>query len=113
MSCSDPWVSDCILLAMQMLAEQDDKTSAAYQRLTWDALRKSINGLVNKVNASNVKYILPEIFNEVRNPQDKQACRKLGMLCFAKDREPAQCCKIASIPIVSCFETQYSLSVHA
>lgn len=33
--------------------------------MTWDALRKSINGLVNKVNASNIKHILPEVFAEV------------------------------------------------
>ena len=51
----------------QMLREQQDKSSPAYQRLTWDALRKSINGLVNKVNASNIKHILPEIFSEVRD----------------------------------------------
>ena len=29
-----------------------DKASAAYQRLTWEALKKSINGLVNKVRAN-------------------------------------------------------------
>ena len=34
----------------QMMAQTEDKSSAAYQRLTWDALRKSINGLVNKVS---------------------------------------------------------------
>jgi hypothetical protein len=33
--------------------------------MTWDALRKSINGLVNKVNAANIKHILPEVFSEV------------------------------------------------
>ena len=32
-----------------------------YQRMTWDALRKSINGLINKVNAANIKHILPEV----------------------------------------------------
>lgn len=42
-----------------------DKSSPQYQRLTWDALRKSINGLINKVNAANIKHILPEIFGEV------------------------------------------------
>ncbi len=26
-----------------------DKTSEDYQRLTWEALKKSINGLINKV----------------------------------------------------------------
>jgi len=30
-----------------------DKSSAAYQRLTWEALKKSINGLVNKVGLSS------------------------------------------------------------
>ena len=42
-----------------------NKGGAAYQRLTWDALRKSINGLVNKVNAENIRLLLPEIFAEV------------------------------------------------
>ena len=48
----------------QMMAEQTDKTSPEYQRMTWDALKKSINGLVNKVNSSNIKNILPELFAE-------------------------------------------------
>ena len=37
------------LRAMQAEAAKD-KTSAEYQRLSWDALRKSINGLINKVS---------------------------------------------------------------
>ncbi|KAK6138378.1 hypothetical protein DH2020_027852 [Rehmannia glutinosa] len=41
-----------------------DKSSVEYQRMTWDALRKSINGLVNKVNATNIKNIIPELFAE-------------------------------------------------
>eukprot|EP00271_Cylindrocystis_brebissonii_P023040 TRINITY_DN9221_c0_g1_i2.p1 TRINITY_DN9221_c0_g1~~TRINITY_DN9221_c0_g1_i2.p1 ORF type:complete len:726 (+),score=168.69 TRINITY_DN9221_c0_g1_i2:311-2488(+) len=48
----------------QMMKEASDKSSPEYQRMTWDALRKSINGLVNKVNASNIKNILPELFSE-------------------------------------------------
>ncbi|KAJ7298767.1 hypothetical protein O6H91_Y432500 [Diphasiastrum complanatum] len=48
----------------QMLKDVKDKSSLDYQRMTWDALRKSINGLVNKVNASNIKNILPELFSE-------------------------------------------------
>lgn len=50
----------------QMMKECEDKAAPEYQRMTWDALRKSINGLVNKVNSSNIKHILPEIFSEVR-----------------------------------------------
>ncbi len=34
--------------------------------MTWDALRKSLNGLVNKVNITNIKHILPEFFGEVQ-----------------------------------------------
>ena len=49
----------------QMLREAKDETSAQYQRLRWDALRKSLNGLINKVNKENIKAVLPEIFGEV------------------------------------------------
>ncbi|XVF29603.1 hypothetical protein REPUB_Repub15cG0136100 [Reevesia pubescens] len=48
----------------RMMEETEDKSSVEYQRLTWDALRKSINGLVNKVNATNIKNIIPELFAE-------------------------------------------------
>lgn len=33
----------------RMLAEVKDTSSPEYQRMTWDALRKSLNGLINKV----------------------------------------------------------------
>ncbi|XP_030453797.1 uncharacterized protein LOC115675328 [Syzygium oleosum] len=48
----------------RMMKDVQDKSSVEYQRLTWDALRKSINGLVNKVNATNIKNIIPELFAE-------------------------------------------------
>lgn len=48
----------------QMMRETRDKSSVEYQRMSWDALKKSINGLVNKVNASNVQHIVPELFRE-------------------------------------------------
>ncbi|RHY00382.1 hypothetical protein DYB36_013217, partial [Aphanomyces astaci] len=48
----------------QMKSEIEDKTSQEYQRTTWDALRKSINGHINKVNVSNIANILPELFQE-------------------------------------------------
>jgi pre-mRNA-splicing factor CWC22 len=41
-----------------------DKTSKEFQRMAWEALKKSINGLINKVNVSNIKHIVPELFNE-------------------------------------------------
>jgi pre-mRNA-splicing factor CWC22 len=45
-------------------AQITDKTSKEYQRMAWEALKKSINGLINKVNVSNIKYIVPELFAE-------------------------------------------------
>ncbi|KAJ8541033.1 hypothetical protein K7X08_001849 [Anisodus acutangulus] len=48
----------------RMMKDVQDKSSVEYQRMTWDALRKSINGLVNKVNAVNLKNIIPELFAE-------------------------------------------------
>ena len=41
-----------------------DKASKEYQRMAWEALKKSINGLINKVNVSNIKHIVPELFGE-------------------------------------------------
>ena len=63
-------------LARLMSEASKDKSSVEYQRLSWDALRKSIYGLINKVNASNVKYILPEVFSE-------NLVRGKGLLCQA------------------------------
>lgn len=51
------------LRAMQAAASQD-KSSPEYQRITWDALRKSITGIVNRVNIANIKQIVPELFAE-------------------------------------------------
>jgi pre-mRNA-splicing factor CWC22 len=42
----------------------NDKSTTEYQRMAWEALKKSINGLVNKVNTSNIKMIVPELFAE-------------------------------------------------
>lgn len=47
-----------------------------YQRAEWEALRKSINGLLNKVNAANIKNIIPELFSE-------NLIRGRGLLCRA------------------------------
>ncbi|KAH6600794.1 hypothetical protein BASA61_002212 [Batrachochytrium salamandrivorans] len=41
-----------------------DRSSEDYQRMTWEALKKSINGLINKVNVANIKNIIPELFSE-------------------------------------------------
>ncbi|TIA93175.1 hypothetical protein E3P99_00316 [Wallemia hederae] len=48
-----------------MLQQQSlDSSSADTQRLKWDQLRKSINGLINKVNTGNIKLITPQLFQE-------------------------------------------------
>jgi len=47
-----------------MKKSMSDKSSKEYQRMTWDALRKSINGLINKVNVINVQNIIPELIAE-------------------------------------------------
>ncbi|KAI9619979.1 hypothetical protein H4Q26_013961 [Puccinia striiformis f. sp. tritici PST-130] len=52
------------LRAMQAQMEVQDPSSPEYQRIRWDALRKSINGLINKVNVGNIKFIVPELFSE-------------------------------------------------
>jgi pre-mRNA-splicing factor CWC22 len=51
------------LRALQAQAGQD-KASPEYQRLSWDALRKSITGIVNRVNIANIKHVVPELFSE-------------------------------------------------
>ncbi|NXS62732.1 CWC22 factor, partial [Brachypteracias leptosomus] len=50
---------------LRMMQEQiTDKNSLAYQRMSWEALKKSINGLVNKVNVSNIANIIHELLQE-------------------------------------------------
>ena len=47
-----------------MQAQITDKASQQYQRIAWEALKKSINGLINKVNVSNLINIVRELFQE-------------------------------------------------
>ena len=50
---------------LRMMQQQiEDKTSAEYQRLAWEALKKSIMGLVNKINVANITHIVRELFQE-------------------------------------------------
>ncbi len=51
-----------------------DKSSAQFQRLAWEALKKSINGLINKVNTPNIAVIVRELFAE-------NIVRGRGLLC--------------------------------
>ena len=45
------YVPPARLRALQ--AQFTDKTSKEYQRMAWEALKKSINGLINKVSRNN------------------------------------------------------------
>lgn len=57
-----------------MRAEIQDKSSAAYQRLSWEALKKSIHGHINKVNTGNIGPIIKQLLRE-------NIVRGRGLLC--------------------------------
>lgn len=56
------YVPPARLRALMAEAAAADPGSVEFQRMSWDALKKSITGLVNKVAAENIKYIVPELF---------------------------------------------------
>jgi pre-mRNA-splicing factor CWC22 len=80
------------LRALQAEAAKD-KSSAEYQRLSWDALRKSITGIVNRVNIVNIKSIVPELFNE-------NLVRGKGL--FARSIMKAQGASLPFTPVFAC-----------
>lgn len=45
-------------------AEITDKSGTAYQRIAWEALKKSIHGYINKINTSNIGVITRELLRE-------------------------------------------------
>lgn len=58
---------------MQMNASKD-KASAEFQRLSWDALRKSINGLINKVCPGfALSHVMLDLARPDREGDDVQA----------------------------------------
>lgn len=57
-----------------MQAEITDKSSTAYQRIAWEALKKSVHGYINKVNTSNIAIIAKELLHE-------NIIRGRGLLC--------------------------------
>mmetsp|Transcript_26578 Transcript_26578/g.58859 ORF Transcript_26578/g.58859 Transcript_26578/m.58859 type:complete len:339 (-) Transcript_26578:69-1085(-) len=52
------------LAMMQKERDASDPATADNQKLSWEGLRKSLNGLINKINVSNIKFIVPELFQE-------------------------------------------------
>mmetsp|Transcript_21343 Transcript_21343/g.35727 ORF Transcript_21343/g.35727 Transcript_21343/m.35727 type:complete len:602 (-) Transcript_21343:282-2087(-) len=52
------------LAQMRKQLDASDPTTADNQKASWESLRKSLNGLINKINVSNIKFIVPELFQE-------------------------------------------------
>lgn len=48
----------------QEMMEKDDQYGPQKQKFLWEILRKSINGIVNKVNVSNIENVILELLNE-------------------------------------------------
>ncbi|GBP70957.1 Pre-mRNA-splicing factor CWC22 homolog [Eumeta japonica] len=57
-----------------MQAQITDKSSVAYQRLAWEALKKSIHGHINKINVGNIGIIIKQLLKE-------NIVRGRGLLC--------------------------------
>ncbi|KAG0646872.1 Pre-mRNA-splicing factor cwc22 [Hyphodiscus hymeniophilus] len=74
-----------------------DKTSKEYQRMAWEALKKSINGLINKINVSNIKHIVPELFGE-------NLVRGRGLFCRSIMKAQA-----ASLPFTPIYATMVAI----
>ncbi|KAK0711081.1 hypothetical protein B0H67DRAFT_646488 [Lasiosphaeris hirsuta] len=70
-----------------------DRSSKEYQRMAWEALKKSINGLVNKVNTANIKFVVPELFGE-------NLVRGRGLFCQSLLK--AQHASLPFTPIYAC-----------
>ncbi|MCJ1376170.1 pre-mRNA-splicing factor cwc22 [Loxospora ochrophaea] len=78
-------------------AQITDKTSKEYQRMSWEALKKSINGLINKINVSNIKHIVPELFGE-------NLIRGRGLFCRSIMKAQA-----ASLPFTPIYATMAAI----
>ncbi|OWR40702.1 cell cycle control protein cwf22 [Danaus plexippus plexippus] len=57
-----------------MQAQITDKSSVAYQRLAWEALKKSVHGHINKINVGNIGIIIKQLLKE-------NIVRGRGLLC--------------------------------
>lgn len=62
--------------------------------MAWEALKKSINGLINKVGISNIKQIVPELFSE-------NLVRGRGLFC--RSIMKAQAASLPFTPIYAAF----------
>uniref|UniRef100_T1JVJ8 MI domain-containing protein n=1 Tax=Tetranychus urticae TaxID=32264 RepID=T1JVJ8_TETUR len=65
-----------------MQDELKDQNSAEYQRIHWELLKKSINGLINKANLSNLSLVVRDLMKE-------NIVRGSGILCTSLIRAQA------------------------
>ena len=49
---------------LDKLKQESTEQTEAHQKYMWECLRKSLNGIVNKVNVGNISHIVMELFNE-------------------------------------------------
>ncbi|KAL2104666.1 hypothetical protein VUR80DRAFT_9909 [Thermomyces stellatus] len=80
------------LRALQAQIQEDtsDEGARLKQKLHWEALKKSITGIINKVNLGNIKALVPELFEE-------NLVRGRGAFCRAIMR--AQASSLSFTPI--------------
>ncbi|KAF2254424.1 MIF4G-domain-containing protein [Trematosphaeria pertusa] len=83
------------LRAMQ--AAITDKKSPEFQRMAWEALKKSIQGMINKCNVANIKQIVPELFSE-------NLVRGRGLFCRAIMKAQA-----ASLPFTNIYAAMVAI----
>lgn len=44
--------------------KNEEQSTPEHQKYQWEVLRKSINGIVNKVNVTNIHEVVVELFSE-------------------------------------------------
>ncbi|KAF2132242.1 MIF4G-domain-containing protein [Dothidotthia symphoricarpi CBS 119687] len=74
-----------------------DKQTPEFQRMAWEALKKSIQGLINKTNTANIKMIVPELFSE-------NLVRGRGLFCRAMMKAQA-----ASLPFTPIYAAMVAI----
>ncbi|KAI4968433.1 hypothetical protein ZWY2020_045763 [Hordeum vulgare] len=79
-----PWAAAAAAVDQYTAGDGGDRSSPAYQRRTWDALRRRITGLINRATAANIRHVLPELLAE-------NLVRGRGLLCRALLRSQAAC----------------------
>ncbi|OAL56563.1 MIF4G-domain-containing protein [Pyrenochaeta sp. DS3sAY3a] len=81
----------------EMQKQITDQKSPEFQRMAWEALKKSIQGLINKTNTANIKMIVPELFSE-------NLVRGRGLFCRAMMKAQA-----ASLPFTPIYAAMVSI----